>query len=241
MAHWNPPPLHPDLAEGEAHLWRIDQSPGALLEERRALLSADEIARSERYRFARHREHFVMRRGALRSILAAYVRADPRELTFRVSAHGKPELAGVAESRLRFNVSHSEALALVAVTRGPDLGVDVELVRPLPEMDRLAREVFSPAEYGEYCNVAAPERPLAFFHGWTRKEAWLKGRGEGLLGDLASFDVTLTPGRPAHLVRVAAAPDEPRHWCLRDFTPLPGYAGALAVRAESCEVACWAP
>lgn len=242
MIEWSPPPGHPVPVPGEVHLWRVDQSAaGGDPEEALALLSAEERARRDRYRFERHRRRFALRRAALRRILAAYSGADPAAVAFRVSAHGKPELAEPGDPPLRFNLSHSEELALVAVTADADLGVDIEVVRPLDAPEALARTVFSPAELGELLDLPAADRLAGFFNGWTRKEAWLKARGEGLIGDLEGFDVTLAPGREPRLLRVAGDPDEAARWRLVAFAPAPGAVAAVALRAASCRLAFWAP
>ena len=242
MEHWETPPDVPGLGVGEVHLWRIDASDRPeVLRERLALLSRDEAARMEAYHFERHRARFAMRRGALRSILARYLGADPARLSFSVSEHGKPELerSGGREPELRFNLSHSEEVALIGVTRVHDLGVDVEHVRPLSDMDDLARTVFSPAEQAEYGALAHDEKQRGFFNGWTRKEAWLKARGVGLSGRLAGFDVTLAPGQPARLLRVADEPEEQLRWHLEACEPLAGYVAAVAVRDEACRIVRW--
>lgn len=243
MSDWSAPPAEPAIAPGEVHLWRIDQSAagGGVREEDVALLSADERERMARYRFERDRRRFALRRAAVRRILGAYLRADPARLGFRLAPGGRPEVEDPGDPPLRFNVSHSEEIALVGVASGSDLGVDVEVVRPIADMDSLAREVFSPAEREAYGSLAAKDRPAAFFNGWTRKEAWLKGRGEGLIGDLAGFDVTIAPGLPPRLLRVAGAPGEAGRWRLRALEPVRGAVAAVAVRAESCRLVLIAP
>jgi 4'-phosphopantetheinyl transferase len=230
------------LGPHEVHLWRIDVSDRPdVLRERLTLLSREEIARMEAYHFERHQARFAMRRGALRWILAQYLGADPGRLSFSVSEHGRPQLerSGEREPELRFNLSHSDDLALIGIVRARDLGVDVEHVRPLPDMDDLARMVFSPAERSEYEALAPDEKPRGFFNGWTRKEAWLKARGVGLAGRLAGFDVTLAPARPPRLLRVAGEPDEHRRWRLDACEPMEGYVAAIAVRDEGGRIVRW--
>jgi 4'-phosphopantetheinyl transferase len=121
---------------------------------------------------------------------------------------------------------------LLAITIEREIGVDIEQIRTLPDADRIVRQFFSPAEVSEYFALAAELRTVAFFNGWTRKEAYLKATGGGLAHALDSFDVTLAPGRPPRLSRVAAQPDAAEHWSLYQVDPGPGFLGALAYRGR---------
>ena len=139
-----------------------------------ALLAADEHERAVRFVRARDRRRFVRCRAALREILGEILGEPPASLRFRAAKQGKPELdltgdspatAGRADSR--FNVSHSSELALIAVSWGRELGVDLERVRPIGEADRIVASFFSPAEQIEFTAIADDARPLAFLRGWT--------------------------------------------------------------------------
>ena len=219
------------LRPGEVHLWRIplEQSAGCLAA-RRALLSAEERTRLDRYRFPELKERFVARRGALRTILSRYVGVEPVELRFQRDAEGKPRLDVQAGApRVRFNLSDSEELALLAVTLDHEIGVDLEALRPLPELESLARDHLAPREREELLALPESERLAAFFRVWMRKEAWLKALGSGLAHDLDTFAVTLAPRDRTGLVEVKDAPTECARWSLRAFVPAPGFIGALAI------------
>ncbi len=239
------PPEHPVLGPHEVHVWRVDVAPPdeRELEVCLALMSADEHARFARLPAGPLRGSFAMRRAALRRILGGYLSCDPRDVDYRVSPRGKPEVVTPVEDEadppLRLSTSSSRALALVGVTRGRDLGVDIEHVRALPDLDAVARTVFSHAERADYEALPPGERTAGFFHGWTRKEAWLKARGEGLIGNLAGFDVTLSPGAAPRVRRVAGDPDEPRAWTLAACEPGDGYVGAVAVRDTAPRWSTW--
>lgn len=239
-ADWRPPGAWPALVAHEVHLWRVDlaRSGDAIA----AILSDDERGRLDAFGPALLRQRYAARRAAVRRILARYLDEDPARLVFRYTAHGKPELeprAYPAGAPPHFSLAHSGDLAVLAVARGHAPGVDVERVRALERPDDLARTVFSPAEVAEYLALAAHEREAGFFNGWTRKEAWLKARGEGLAGDLAGFDVSLAPGARPRLCRVTDAPGEPGAWTLEAFVPLAGHVGAVAVRDPGCRVLAW--
>ncbi len=245
---WNPGPSHPRAEPLDVHVWRIDLSPAAVaraLERRVASLSPGELERMRGYAYERNRTSFAVRRGALRELLSRYVGGPPRSIGFRVSEHGKPELDAASRpdvglaARLRFNASSSEDVALVAVTLEHDLGVDVEWRRRLPDQEELVRTVFSPAERTTWAALPPDQRERAFFDGWTRKEAWLKARGDGVIGDLSGFDVSLAPGDEPRLLRAADGRDEASHWRLFACEPAAGYVGAIAVREPDARLVAW--
>ena len=138
---------------------------------------------------------------------------------------------------LRFNVSHSQGLAVVAVTRHREIGVDVEEVRPLPDAQPIAERCFSGEENRVFLGVPAADRLAAFFNCWTRKEAYLKALGDGLARPLDAFDVTLLTGEPARLLRVKGDEREAARWSLRALYPALGYVGALVVEGHGWELA----
>jgi len=193
-------PVAEVIGDDEVHVWRIalDRGDGDSL---RARLSSDELARAARFHFERDRTRFLVARAALREILAHYLGASPAEIAFVYGDHGKPALAP-PHGDLRFNLSHSHGLALCAVTRGREVGVDVERIRELDDLEDLARSVFSARELAALHRLPEPGLLAGFFTGWTRKEAFIKALGEGLSHPLKRFDVSLEPGRPARLERI---------------------------------------
>jgi 4'-phosphopantetheinyl transferase len=198
-----------------------------------AYLSEDEAARASRFVFERDRQRFIVARGRLREVLAHVVGVKPATLRFDYAAHGKPSLA--AFSDVRFNLSHSEALAALAVSRaGVEIGVDVEHVRPLKE--DIAERFFSRREAATLRALPESEQVDAFFRCWTRKEAIVKAIGEGLSHALDSFDVTLTAHAPAIVERFAGESDAPHVWRLAHFDPAPGYVGAVACRTGGAAI-----
>jgi 4'-phosphopantetheinyl transferase len=194
------------------------------------VLSPDEHARAARFVFPRDRRRFVVTRACLRVLLAPHAGRVPAALAFAYGAHGKPALPC---SDLGFNVSHAGERALIALTRGAALGVDVEALRPLPDLLDLTARYFSRAEARTIAAMPAPRRELAFFLCWTRKEAFVKARGDGLSLPLDRYSVTCTPDEPACLVEVDGSTSEAARWSVIDLRPAPGYVGALAIRAEA--------
>lgn len=164
---------------------------------------------------------------------------EPGRLNFCYGSHGKPALAeGSGEDALRFNVSHSHGLALFALTRDREVGVDLEYVRSDLELEEIAARFFSPQEAATLRSLPAEMRTEAFFAGWTRKEAYIKARGEGLSLALDGFSVSLVPGEPAMLLNTRGDPSEAARWTLRELKSGPGYAAALAAKGHGWRLVC---
>src|SRR6185295_11775094 len=220
LLRWKPAPVPPGLAPGEVQVFSVslDELPLAMLLTR---LSADESRRASSFHFERDRRRFAATRGVLRGLLGRYLAVDPSALVFRYGPQGKPALAAPWEG-LHFNVSHSGGLALLAFSTDHEIGVDIEQERSVPEMDSIADRHFSPRESAALRRLDNPERARAFFRCWTRKESFIKAVGEGLSYALDAFDVTLDPGEPARLLRVAGDPDAVRRFHLEGLEPAAG-------------------
>ncbi|MBI3457317.1 MAG: 4'-phosphopantetheinyl transferase superfamily protein [Candidatus Rokubacteria bacterium] len=233
----------PDLSLGgeDVHVWSAWlEQPAARAHQLAGLLSADERGRAQRFRGELDRERFIAGRGVLRAILGRYLDADPKDLEFRYGPSGKPCLAGNLEAAgLHFNVSHSAAVAVYAVARGREVGVDVERLRAIPDAERIAARFFSEQERAALRAILPGDRTSAFYRCWTRKEAYLKALGEGLTRPLPSFDVSLAPGHAPRLLRVEGDPQAPFRWTLRSLEPAPNYVGALAAEGAGWRLACW--
>jgi 4'-phosphopantetheinyl transferase len=195
------------LRGGDVHVWyaHLELEAGAV-GRLAARLSEDERVRAGRFKFAR----------------------DARRLEFAYGEHGKPALEG-AHAALGFNLSHSGEIAVLAAGWNRALGVDVELRRPLPDLDALAARSFAPRELSVLGALPETDRPAAFFRCWTRKEAFIKATGQGLAQRLDAFVVSLAPDEPARFLDIDGDPGALARWTLHDLTPPAGYAGALVV------------
>lgn len=238
---WEPAPRRPRLHGEEVHVWRaaLARTAGEV-EALKRLLSEDELRRAERFHFPHDRSNFVVARGTLREILSPYAALPPELLRFSYNAFGKPELTcAQGQTDVRFNLSHAGSLALYAVAAGREVGVDIEAVREGVSCEELAANFFSRRELAALLALPADDRRRAFFECWARKEAYIKGRGEGLSLPLDSFDVSLAPGEPAALL--AARDDRPgaAHWSLRELAAGPEYAAAVAVEGGGWRLRCW--
>ena len=190
-------------------------------------LSSDEHARADRFMSERDRDHFVAARSFLRLLLAGYVDVDPSELRFCYGSQGKPTLTEV-RSGLRFNLAHSGALAVCALTQGGELGVDIEHIKPINNVQGVARVVFSPREIARLESLPEPVCLRAFYEGWTRKEAFLKALGCGLGRPMDSFEVAFGPGESPRLLASVLDPTELGRFSLQAFEPEIGCVGAVA-------------
>jgi 4'-phosphopantetheinyl transferase len=229
------------LADSEIHVWATTLAvPADKFAALAATLSPEETERAHKFKFERHRNRFIAGRGALRGILGPYLRAHPADLRFIYSANGKPALAeGFADAEIHFNLAHSEDLALVAVTRAGRVGVDVEGVRPVKNVEDLVARFFSQRENEAFQKIPDDQKPAAFFNLWTRKEALLKATGEGITRALSLIEVSFLPGEPARLLAISGDAALAAQWSLRELSPATGFTGALAIQAQEISVQCW--
>lgn len=212
----------------EVNLWavRLDAS-GDHLARCLAWLSPEESARAARFHFDEHRRAFILAHGVLRALAGRFTAVSPSQVNFSYGPKGKPAIEDTTCS-LRFNMAHSGTLAVYAFTVSCQIGIDVEQIRPVPEMADIAARFFAPDEAAELMSLPEPERAQGFFNCWTRKEAYIKAVGDGLSLPLASFRVSLQPGVPARLLCLGGDARAAKSWTLHDFTPAPDCVGALA-------------
>ncbi len=211
------------------HVWRValDQ-PADAASRLAACLSSAERERAGRFRGAVLTRRYEAAHGALRRILGAYLGRAPETLVFAVDPHGKPGLAG--EDALTFNLSHSGADALIAVAQARSIGVDIEVIRDMPDAADLARRNFAPEEQHGWLATHADHQLEAFFAYWTAKEAYLKAIGLGLARPLDSFAVAVEPTGSVRLLRDALDQDAPNRWSLARLQPGPDTTAAVAVK-----------
>jgi 4'-phosphopantetheinyl transferase len=215
-----------DLTGDAVHVWSaLLDVPPARLARLAGHLSPDERARAARFRFDRDRRRFTAARGALREILGAYLGRPAPDVAFVYGAYGKPALAPPLDATgLAFNLAHAAGLALYGVALGRPLGIDVEEVRPLPDLLGVARRVMTPGELAPFAALPPDPQREAFFALWTRKEAYLKATGAGFSLRPDGFAVDdLRAGGP---------------WRLHDLSPAPGFAACVAVEGDGDPLRC---
>ena len=259
----NPLPLASDIV----HVVRLNlQADPSQIERMRTVLSPDELARADRYKFDEPRRRFIVCRAALRRLLGSCLALEPASLNFVYGLHGKPMLmaggavggmklslspddggegtggktivsdANLDQARIEFGVSHSADLALIAIAFGRPVGVDVERHDAKVRILKLATRFFSPREAAELASLPECDQLAGFYRGWTSKEAYLKATGFGLSFPLAKFTVALNPREPASLLEVADQPDEAARWRMHSLDVADDFSAALLVEAMSQEL-----
>jgi 4'-phosphopantetheinyl transferase len=233
------------LPQDEVHVWRASlYQPQELFACLTHLLSVEERARADRFHFEADRKRCILARGVLRLLLGDCLGMPAEQLEFRYNEFGKPGLAlSSLDHELRpsveFNVSHSGDLVLIALSRGRTLGVDIERMRMDVATEEIATRFFSPNECRDLATVAPDQRCEAFFACWTRKEAYLKARGDGLSLPLEQFDVSFLPGHDPRLIETRHDPAEAYRWTLHALEGGFGYKAALAVEGADWKLKCW--
>ncbi len=238
---WRLPPENLRCDSHQVHLWRaaLDR-PDEGVEGLRRMLAADEQARAERFHFSLDRERFIVRRGLLRVILGSYLAIEPHLLQFHHGPFGKPALAvHSGGDLLHFNTSHSSGLALFAITRNRELGVDLERWCVGKPDEEVAERFFSPSEVTALRTLPKPKRKRAFIAAWTRKEAYLKATGAGLSMPLDQVEISLLPGEPTAQVMAGQDRQESSRWRVQHLIPAPGYVAALCVEGHDWRLECW--
>ena len=240
-APWLRPWPRPQLPAGELHVWRapLEAADEDFVSLERNL-AAEERRRAWRFRAEADRRRWILARGILRCVLGRYLGVGPVSLRLDAAPLGKPFLHSPAGSSwLRFNLSHAGGMALVALCRGREVGVDLEPVRALSDEDAFARRILSERERAELSLAPEELRRRAFFEGWTRKEAYLKATGEGLVNDMERVEVSLAPGEPARLRAVRGDEGVAAAWSLFAFSPAEGFAGAAVVKGQGASLRFW--
>ena len=235
------PPRDLELMPDEIHVWSasLDQ-PDSCREMLYETLSQDERDRAKRFVFERDRRRFAACRGMLRSIIARYLDVKADSISFYYGLNGKPTLdISKGGEVLCFNLSHSEGLALYVFTRNSEVGVDVEYMRKLYEIERIAEHIFSQNEIEVFRSLPEEKKKEAFFTGWTRKEAIVKALGDGLSIPLDAFDISFYQGRQSKVTGTEGDSDETSSWFIYDLKPALGYAGAFAVKSNVFVTSCW--
>lgn len=235
---WSPAPGMLNLEPGWAHIFRLNLVyQGTISDALWQDLTSEEKNRASRFRKPADREIFAYAHFFLHQILATYLRCLPGSLQFTTGKFGKPAITPTTS--LRFNLTHSAGVGLLAVSAGQEIGIDVERHRPHLDRDAIARRFFSPREVEAIAVLAPEQQENAFFACWTRKEAYIKARGGGLFIPLDSFRVSVIPGAPVVLFDPADATEASSNWTIIEIFPGNGFHAALAIEGSLAGVRCW--
>jgi len=236
VSEWSHPPAELCLEDQNVHVWRAFlDCEGHVLQRLEASLAPDEISRAARFVFPRDRDHFIVARGILRSILGAYINRPASEIELIYGPAGKPaiQMSGGKPS-IRFNLSHSHGLVVYAFSTWREIGIDVEAIRPDVAVEEIADRFFSARERAELQSLPQELRNEGFFLCWTCKEAYIKARGSGMGISLNSFGVSVTPGHPREL-----RSSDSSQWSLRSLQAAPGYVGAVVGEGRDWGLRLW--
>ena len=241
ISTWEIPQCSLSLTKQDIHIWGSDIDMHiSRLERLYQALSIDEKMRAQRYHFEKDRNKFIIRRGILRYILGRYLNTNPSLIKFSYGNNRKPSLAHAFDhSRICFNLSHSKGFALYAFARDCEIGVDLQHIQDIPEMEQIVERFFSGKEIEVFRSLPKSQKRAAFFKGWTCKEAFIKTHGDGLFQPLDKFDVSLSPGKPARLLTINNDSREASRWMIQDLKPGPNYVAAFAVKSHIFETKCW--
>ena len=223
----------------DTHIWCASLNVSSQdLSYYRSILSEDEVGRAMRFVFEKDRNYFMVGRGLLRTILGSYLDLKPAQLEFDYGAHGKPALKpGLADKVLEFNLSHSKDIALYAVNWNHRVGIDIEYLIPMADMDDFAERFFTSRESAYINSLSMEQKDMAFFKIWTCKEAFLKANGSGLTVPISQVGISLDTNEAVKLISIGADKEQPAHWRLEMFNPVPGYQAALAVEGHEGQIA----
>jgi 4'-phosphopantetheinyl transferase len=204
----------------DVYIFDLDR-PELDFERLSSLLEAEELERAGKFRREIDRRRYIVRRGQLRELLSHHAGRSPGGIRFVCNEFGKPFLEG---SHTQFNVSHSAAICMIAITRGKEVGCDIEWSDPTFPSGDTARAFFAPSEAQRLRELDVSQRVEGFFNCWTRKEAYVKARGYGVSLPLDSFEVSLAPGEPAALLSGCSG------WSVQSFQPVPGFQAAVVAQ-----------
>lgn len=225
------------LSDHDVHVWCASlQQPTVVVDQLTRILSSDEKDHAARYHFEHLQRSFIVARGILRVLLGHYLHIQPAQVEFTYLREGKPQLSERHAQKVSFNLSHSHELVLYSFSSSRNIGIDVEHIRPMEDLELIAEHNFSTREIAELKKLSSHHKLDGFFNCWTRKEAYIKAIGNGVSFPLQQFDVSLNPGEPAKLLSILGSEQEAAHWSMFELHPANGYTAALVVQGSGCEV-----
>lgn len=239
-ATWRQPPEHLTLLPNTVDVWRgiVDCSKTSL-QDLWNILSQEERDRALRFKFFHHRDRYIAARGILRRILGKYLLLEPGTLSFSTGPRGKPYLDDQNSVVCQFNVAHSHDLALYAVSQTQEVGIDVENHRKDIDYERMIPRILTETEASQFWTLPQSDRQNAFFSYWTKKEAYLKARGDGLGFPLKHITVGVTTDQTKGLLPIHGDPDESTRWSLKELVPGPGYSAAVVAAGSGWKIRSW--
>jgi 4'-phosphopantetheinyl transferase len=233
-SHWDLTRFDGVLLDEEVHVWQADFADVQATQSLHWLLDQPEHSRASRFKVVAAHDQFVISRAFLRLAVAGYLRIDPRDVRFHITEHGKPQLAG--DGDIRFNLSHTDGVAALAITRTRAVGIDVERIKQNVETLQIADRFFSRMESDWLHSRPASELVSSFFACWTAKEACVKACGTGLSMPLRQFSVI--PGTAHNTLEFEISCDlgHLSNFTIRPLDLGPDLRGAVAFEGKGLRV-----
>lgn len=226
------------LPDSDVHIWRASLSDSSdELSYFASLLSPDEKARANRFYFERDRNRYVFGRGTLRILLGGYLQMEASRITFVYGPYGKPAIGSIhSKKTLQFNLAHSNDWVVYVFGWDRPLGIDLEHIRPMPDLDDLAERFFSARESALIHSLSGDQKLDTFFTLWTCKEAFLKAGGSGLAIALDQFEISPDANGVMRLTSISGNSEPLARWRLETFKPIAGFQSAMAVEGHDGQV-----
>jgi len=220
------------IPEKEVHVYNL-HSDDFKSNNKKYILSEDEILKSERFRFEKDKINYVNCRSFLRILIGRYLECLPENIKFSYTKYGKPYIENV---NLYFNLSHSSKHFVYAFGGNKNIGIDTEFIKEMPDALEIAKRYFSEYEFSEIVKASKQNINKSFFKCWTRKEAFIKAIGEGLSYPLDSFSVTLNPEDKPEILWINNMKDETKHWSLYNLDFRRDFITSLAIRERDVKI-----
>jgi 4'-phosphopantetheinyl transferase len=213
VTQWHSQESDNNLGDGDIHIWLSYLNlHEARLKHLYPLLDAGEKERSERFKFYKHRKRFIASHGFMRSVLSLYTHTPAELIEFDLKEQGKPELiANSNKTDIHFNLSHSNNLALLAIRKSHEVGIDVEFMEKKHEWNKVIKRFFTEPEQNAIFSLPENEQRSAFFKVWTRKEAHMKVTGQGLHLPPTQFTVSVPPKKAQFIEHINTDTDQVWH------------------------------
>lgn len=213
----------PLLSPGELHVWHASTNitPARLVEYKNTL-SENELTKVHLFEFEQARDSYIISQGALRILLSGYLGISPNLVKLGQRRKGKPY--SIDEPNLYFNISNSGMLTVIAFSRDSEVGIDIEQIRPLSDLDEMITINFTTREI-KFINGKPEERTSRFFRFWTVKESYLKATGEGMRLPPDNLEFIIEKDRIRQLSVKGVFEQE--DWNFKEFSTFPDYVGTI--------------
>lgn len=219
----------PTLQKNELHVWSVSLEPGEeFIENCKSFLSEGERSRIDWFTFPQVQKNYIISQGVLRSILAGYLNIEPLQVQLSKHVKGKPFVTN--DSSLFFNLSNSGKKAVFSFSRDNEVGIDLEMIRALPDLEELIQKNFSQKEI-DYISKVSEEKLKRFFLFWTIKESYLKAIGEGMRLTPDNLEFSIENDTIKFLG--AKGFDDPTDWLFKRFELDNDYIGTLVYQSET--------